>query len=149
MAEPVVTPWRHPLVEQRPAGLPRAFAWYSAVSASRSTVSGSGPGSPQAGPMLADTLTSRPAMVNDGARASTRRRAIRSAWAGSRTSSADDHELVAAETGHEVVGADGVGEPVGHRGSSSSPVSWPKESLTNLKSSRSTNSTANDAPGSV
>ena len=115
MARRVVTPWRTRSSNSAQRAFPAAFAWYSAVSASRSTVSGSRPVSVDStSPMLADTLTSRPAMVNGGVRAVDEAAGDPLGLGGVAHVGADDDELVAAETGHEVVGPDGVGEPVGH-----------------------------------
>ena len=61
--------------------------------------------------------------------------AVSSAW--SLVAGLDDGEFVAAEPRDEVVAADAGAQAVGDLASSSSPTSWPSESLTPLNSSTS------------
>ena len=93
--------------------------------------------------MLADTTTSARASANGRAERLERALGELDRLALVAQVLADDDELVATEAGHGVVAAHG--SPASRRPtatSSSSPVSWPRPSLTTLKRSRSMNSTA-------
>ena len=92
-------------------------------------------------PMLADVVTRLPSSANGSASALTIRSATCSTACGS-VRVLDQHgELVAAEAGGGVAGAQRGGELRPTATSSWSPASWPSVSLTTLKSSRSTKST--------
>ena len=122
--------------------LPAPLAWYIAESASRSSASASNRSSATWQPMLTRTCRRWPPISNGAAIALADAAGDRQRALGVGDVLQQDGELVAAEARDHVASRTACVSRSATSISSRSPDSWPKPSLTTLKSSRSRNSTA-------
>ena len=127
---------------RRDARVRLRLAWYIATSArwSSSTASSACSGK-SAMPMLASTCTRMPSSTNGSSSARAGAPAMLAA-ASSPVAREHDGELVAAEARERVVGAQAWPPAAGRSAQDRSPAWWPSVSLSSLKPSRSTSSSA-------